>query len=277
MANKNYLQFITGVHFAKSMMNTINSITFLFDPNWESGVSEYPTFPIAFYHVKSIHEIKEAQISKKPMLFYNAQKSVSNNSVTGGLLNVVADNIILQPKKYKMELLVPYQNLTLLENNFTLQTPQVTAVMNLVVGGNTTEDTITPFYTFATPYVKFITDLLRSMLASDFTDVNSFISSVMSTPDYNKNSLEAMMDNRAIVKMKLWNGWRYKYVAITSLDFSKDPAEDGVYQATMEVQEVPIMTIRNDSGLLTKLNYTNPIVTAAGNLIKKVINGKEEK
>ena len=51
MANKNYLQFITGVHFAKNMMNTINSITFLFDPNWESGISEYPTFPIAFYQI----------------------------------------------------------------------------------------------------------------------------------------------------------------------------------------------------------------------------------
>lgn len=277
MADSSYLQFITGVHFAKSMMNTINSITFLFDPNWESGVSEYPTFPIAFYHVKSIHEVKEAQISKKLMLFYNAQKSVSNNSVTGGLLNVVADNIVLQPKKYKMQMLVPYQNLTLLENNFTLQAPQVTAVLSLVTTGNANKDVITPYFTFATPYVKFITDLLRSMLASDFTDVNAFISSVMSTPDYNKNSLEAMMDNRAIVKMKLWNGWRYKYVAITSLDFSKDPTEDGVYQASMEVQEVPIMTIRNDSGLLTKFNYTNPIVEATGNLIKKVINSKEEK
>lgn len=275
MASENYMKFITGVHFSKNMLNTLNGITFLFDNNWEPGVGDVPTFPVSFFHVEKQHEILESEISTKTMLFYNDNSALASSTVTGGLTNVVADNIVIKPKVYKLDIIVPYSNLTLLTSHFSLSAEQLNGVSTLLVSGKKSEDNVSPYLSLATPYVDVIKSLLRQLVFADFSNLNSLISNVMSAPDYNKNSLEAMWLNRSILKMKVWNSWRYKYVSIVSLDTSKDGTEDGVYRASLTVQEMPIMTFRKQG--LKKINWVNPLVKASGMAIKAVINAKEGK
>ena len=273
MADENYMRFITGVHFTKSMLRTLNGITFLFDPNWEAGIGDTPTLPVCFFHVRGHHEVMESEINHKTLLFYNDNNSLSTTSVTGGMTNVVADNIVIKPKVYKLDVIIPYSDLSLLTSNYTLQPEQLSGVASLLNTGSAQENNVAPYLTMATPYVEIIKSLLQQLMTSDYSSISNFMSSVTSTPDYNKNSLEAMWKNRSILKLKLWNGWKYKYVSIVSIDVSKEPTEDGVYEASITVQEMPIMTFRK-TGIKTT-NWVNPILKVSGEAVKAIINGKE--
>lgn len=281
MANINYLRFVTGIHFSKSELRAINSITFIYDPNWVFGMSEDVTFPIAFYGITGQHEVMESEVSKKQMLFYNDQNSVSPSSTTGSVLNVVADNIIIQPKTYKLDLILPYQTLGMLSTSHVLNIEQLSAVTSLLITGdvsNTITDHITPYLTLATPYINIIKGVIESLAGADFTNRETLIKSIMSAPDYNKNSLECMWRNRTILKMKMWNSWKYKYVVITQLDVSKEPTEDGVYRGSMTVQEVPILTMRNNTvaGSPSTQAVYNPALELAGNYVKAFMNAREQ-
>lgn len=275
MADEKYMTFITGVHFTKDMLRTLNGITFLFDPNWEAGQNDVPTFPVTFFHLKGIHEIMESEVSQKTMLFYNSQSALPTAKVAGGLTNVVSDNIVIKPKTYKLDVIIPYSDLTLLTSTYTLQAEQLAEITTLLSSGESKDNKLAPYLTLHTPYVDIIRTLLKQLMVADYASINNFISSVLSTPDYNKNSLEAMWRNRSILKLKLWNGWNYKYVAITSIDVSKEPTEDGVYEASIVCQEMPIMTFRTTGHL--KASWVNPILEASGKAIKAILNDKEGK
>ena len=200
------------------------------------------------------------------------------------MTNVVADNIVIKPKVYKLDVIVPYSDLSLLNSNYILQPQQVIGVASLLFKGERQANTLETAGSLATetlsrqlatvaPYVEIIKTLLRQVSVADYSSVSSFASSVLSTPDYNKNSLEAMWKNRSILKLKLWNGWKYKYVSIVNIDISKEPTEEGVYEGSITVQEMPIMTFRK-TGIKIP-GWVNPILKVSGEAIKAVINGKE--
>lgn len=273
----NSMRFITGIEYSKSALMALNSITFIFDPNWEVGNSDVPTFPVCFFQVKNIHEVMEADISQKTALFYNDNSMLSSSGLKGAMTNVVADNIVIKPKQYKMDIIIPFDILKVLTSQYGVTS--FSSVANTIVSGSGRSDLLfNKFQSYAnmvTPVYTILENLIKSLLISNNLNVNlkDFINNVMGTPDYNKNSLEAMWLNRGILKMKMWNGWRYKYVAITGLDISKEPTEKDVYEASLTVQEVPILTFRK-SVLPTTPSYVNPILTATG---KAVISALDEK
>lgn len=274
MADRDGLTIITGIHFAKSTLKLLNNITFLFDPSWEAGANSLPTFPVSFFHIKTIHEIGEAEVSEKPLLFYNSQATVNADSVSGGVLNVVADNITIKPKRYNLEVIIPYSNLSLLQTSYALNPSQYDTIMRTLSSANGESSISFNVPSYLSVYVNLIKSLLNTLIAADFSSEASFVQSVISTPEYNKNSLEAMWRNRAVLKFKNWNDWRYRYVVLTSYDITKAGDEDGVFEATLTLRELPVLTVRNDAGIKKPL-YTNPVLKAAGNAIKTVLNGKE--
>ena len=274
MADRDGLTIITGIHFAKSTLKLLNNITFLFDPSWEAGANSLPTFPVSFFHIKSIHEIGESEVSEKPLLFYNSQATVNADSVSGGVLNVVADNITIKPKRYNLEVIIPYSNLSLLQTSYALQPSQYDTIMRTLSSGNGENGISINVPSYLSVYVNLIKSLLNTLIASDFSSEASFVQSVFSTPEYNKNSLEAMWRNRSVLKFKNWNDWRYRYVVLTSYDITKVGEEDGVFEASLSLSELPILTVRNDAGIKKAL-YTNPVSEFAGNTIKTILNGKE--
>lgn len=273
------MKFITGLNFSKQMLNMANSITFIYDPNWEAGSNAEPTLPVCFFHVKSSHEIKETQVSQKPLLFYNSRVDNSNRGIKGGLVNVIADNIVLKPKQYRLDVIIPADDLSMVFGITPMNPYQMSNILSFR-SDNKTWKNITGY---TASVVEIIRSLSTSLAITDYSSwrnvVSGVVEGVASTPNYNKNSLEAMIDNRSILKMKMWDSWRYKYVVITNYDISKEPTENGVYEGSIVLQEVPIMTIRSDKYFDNPLGklYKNVIVEATGKTITKTLDAMELK
>lgn len=270
------LTFITGVKFYKGILEQLNHVTYIYDPNWSPDNSTKATFPVCFFHVKSMHEVMTAEVSQKPMLFYNNDSNQSNSASDTGLLNVVVDNIVIKPKSYKLDLIIPYQDLSLLNQSFMFNTETMQAITSafLKTSGKTSE--ISSWSTLSQPMIKFYRDLLKTLLTQNMaSSADEFINNVMNQPDYNKNSLECMWQLRRVLKMKVWNSWEYKYVVITDLDITKEGTEDGVYEATLTVQEIPVIYALSKAPSANKFEYKNKALRTQGDKAIQLLNKAE--
>jgi hypothetical protein len=283
---KNSIRFITGIRYHKDMLQKMNNMTYVYDVNWNPNNTNKATFPVAFFHVKSNgqHEIMNSEVSQKQMLFYNSTsdtsnggKNDSNPALESGLLNVVADNIVIKPKMYKLDVIIPYHNLTLLDQSFVFNTHTLSAVTEALLGaqGDKAVQYINASSPLSTPYLNFVKDLLRLLISGNYSefDLNTWVTDTVQQPDFNKQSLELMWKLRHIVKMKMWNSWEYKYVAIVDIDISKEGTEDGVYEATLTVQEMPIVTMFNQASTRgNKFVYKNPFLKKNGEKVIALLN-----
>ena len=271
----NGLRFITGVRYYKGMLEKLNNMTYIFDPNWNINNSNKASFPVAFFHVKSYHEAMSSEVSQKQMLFYNSDEASNNAdpSVDSGLLNIVADNIVIKPKVYKLDVIVPFRNLSLLNQSFVFNVHTASVINSVMVGKESKAgDVMLQAYAgLSQPYVSLLRDLLKSTVGRTYTtnigqeNLSDWIKDTVQQPDFNKQSLELMWKLRHIVKMKMWNSWEYKYVAIVDMDISKEGTEDGVYEATLTVQEMPIVTMYNQASTRgNKFVYKNPLLEKNG-------------
>ena len=274
------LRFITGIRWYKGLLETLNNMTFIYDTNWNPNNSVKATFPVCFFHVKSMHEAMTSEVSQKQMLFYNSTQESTNADasagadpkLSSGLLNVVADNIVIKPKVYKLDVVIPYHNLTLLDQSFVYNTQTLQAVTTALVNKGNVRSNLGTIATLSQPYFQLIRTLVRSLVSHNYDNntVNSWITGVTQQPDFNKESLEAMWRMRHILKMKVWNSWRYKYVSLIDIDITKEGTEDGVYEATLTLQEMPIVSMYAEGAQKRSVfEFKNPLMQSAG---KAVIN-----
>lgn len=289
---RNTLRFITGIRYHKDMLERLNNLTYIYDNNWNPNNTNKATFPVCFFHIKSngYHEVMNAEVSQKQMLFYNSavankdsDPSLSSDPAKdSGLLNVVADNIVIKPKTYKLDVIIPYHNLTLLDQSFVYNTHTNEAVIEALLNAKSEKATqlINAWGTLSTPYLNFLKTLLRSLVTANYnlseTNVQDWVASTIQQSDFNKQSLEIMWKLRHIVKMKLWNSWEYKYVAIVDVDITKEGTEDGVYEATLTLQEVPIVAMHSEQETMRtqKVAYSrkNPMLKANGELAIRLLD-----
>jgi hypothetical protein len=93
------------------------------------------------------------------------------------------------------------------------------------------------------------------LLADISTKVAAGFSGIEDVEHLNKNSLVAMFESDKVLTMKLWNGYNYKFVMMTNLTLEKVPTEDGVFRGTMQVQEMPVLSVTAvDAGTPPKPN-----------------------
>ncbi len=244
---------ITGLKYNTSLVKVFNNLTFLYDPNWEYQQDE-PTYPIAFFYVKSMTEQMSSDVSQKPMLFYNTAGD-STDSTKGGLMNIVADNIVLKPKRYKLDIIVPANGSTLKNSSFSFDA--ITNVNGFLFSngefkGSTGLD-------IASRIVNISLGILETLfkgLYGTSVSASSICNMLLQQQDYNKASIEYMWSNRRILKLKLWNGWKFKYLIIKDFDVTKVGENGDFYEGTLTCQEVPILTFReqSESASLTALS-----------------------
>jgi hypothetical protein len=244
---------ITGLKYNTSLVKVFNNLTFLYDPNWEYQQGE-PTYPIAFFYVKSMTEQMSSDVSQKPMLFYNTAGD-STDSTKGGLMNIVADNIVLKPKTYKLDIIVPANGSTLKNSSFSFDA--ITNVNGFLFSngefkGSTGLD-------IASRIVNISLGILETLfkgLYGTSVSASSICNMLLQQQDYNKASIEYMWSNRRILKLKLWNGWKFKYLIIKDFDVTKVGENGDFYEGTLTCQEVPILTFRkqSESASLTALS-----------------------
>lgn len=255
------LKFITGYRYSTEMLKLVNGMTFLYNPNWESKQSSELTFPIAFFHVKSMHEIMDSEVQTKKVIFYNSSKGTNTATVNGGVTSVVADNIVNKPKTYKMEVIVPYDSLTCMFNSPFANAYQQSGILNMIGEG---KNDVCDFLTYASSHLslaKKAVDMILNTLGIAYAPLAN-------VPKYNKNSLEAMWRNRTLLKMKMWDGWNFKYVAITNIDITKDSMEEGVEEATLTLTEVPIMLMKPKTEVLK-----DKVISGKSSLYDSIVKG----
>lgn len=244
---------ITGLKYNTSLVKVFNNLTFLYDPNWEYQQGE-PTYPIAFFYVKSMTEQMSSDVSQKPMLFYNTAGD-SNDSTKGGLMNIVADNVVLKPKVYKLDIIIPANGSTLKNSSFSFDA--ITNVNGFLFSngefkGSTGLD-------IASRIVNISLGILETLfkgLYGTSVSASSICNMLLQQQDYNKASIECMWSSRRILKLKLWNGWKFKYLIIKDFDVTKVGENGDFYEGTLTCQEVPILTFRkqSESASLTALS-----------------------
>ena len=244
---------VTGLRYNTSLVKIFNNLTFLYDPNWEYQQGE-PTYPIAFFYVKSMTEQMSSDVSQKPMLFYNTAGD-SKDSTKGGLMNIVADNVVLKPKVYKLDIIIPANGSTLKNSSFSFDA--ITNVNGFLFSngefkGSTGLD-------IASRIVNISLGILETLfkgLYGTSVSASSICNMLLQQQDYNKASIEYMWSNRRILKLKLWNGWKFKYLIIKDFDVTKVGENGDFYEGTLTCQEVPILTFRRqaESASLTALS-----------------------
>ena len=264
---------ITGLKYNTSLVKVFNNLTFLYDPNWEYQQGE-PTYPIAFFYVKSMTEQMSSDVSQKPMLFYNAAGD-SNDSTKGGLMNIVADNVVLKPKVYKLDIIVPANGSTLKNSSFSFDA--ITNVNGFLFSNGEFKGSTGLDIASRTINISLgILETLFKGLYGTSVSASSICNMLLQQQDYNKASIEYMWSNRRILKLKLWNGWKFKYLIIKDFDVTKVGENGDFYEGTLTCQEVPILTFRKqaDSASLTALSKFSK---ALGEFQKKVTDTFIEK
>ena len=244
---------ITGLRYNTSLVKIFNNLTFLYDPNWEYQQGE-PTYPIAFFYVKSMTEQMSSDVSQKPMLFYNTAGD-SNDSTKGGLMNIVADNVVLKPKVYKLDIIIPANGTTLKFSSFSFDA--ITNVNGFLFSNG--EFMGGTGLNLASRIVNISLGVLETLfkgLYGTSVSASSICNMLLQQQDYNKASIEYMWSNRRILKLKLWNGWKFKYLIIKDFDVTKTGENGDFYEGTLTCQEVPILTFRSQakSASLTALS-----------------------
>lgn len=257
---------ITGLRYNTSLIKVFNNLTFLYDPNWEYQQGE-PTYPIAFFYVKSMTEQMSSDVSQKPMLFYNTAGD-SNDSTKGGLMNIVADNVVLKPKVYKLDIIIPANGSTLKNSSFSFDA--ITNVNGFLFSNG--EFRASSGLDLASRIVNLSLGVLETLfkgLYGTSVSASSICNMLLQQQDYNKASIEYMWSNRRILKLKLWNGWKFKYLIIKDFDVTKIGENGDFYEGTLTCQEVPILTFRSqaESASLTALSKLSK---ALGKFQKKV-------
>ena len=244
---------VTGLRYNTSLVKIFNNLTFLYDPNWEYQQGE-PTYPIAFFYVKSMTEQMGSDVSQKPMLFYNTAGD-SNDSTKGGLMNIVADNVVLKPKVYKLDIIIPANGSTLKNSSFSFDA--ITNVNGFLFSNG--EFMGGTGLNLASRIVNISLGVLETLfkgLYGTSVSASSICNMLLQQQDYNKASIEYMWSNRRILKLKLWNGWKFKYLIIKDFDVTKTGENGDFYEGSLTCQEVPILTFRSqaESASLTALS-----------------------
>ena len=244
---------VTGLRYNTSLVKIFNNLTFLYDPNWEYQQGE-PTYPIAFFYVKSMTEQMSSDVSQKPMLFYNTAGD-SNDSTKGGLMNIVADNVVLKPKVYKLDIIIPANDSTLKNTSFSFDA--ITNVNGFLFSNG--EFKGSTGLSLASRIVNISLGVLETLfkgLYGTSVSASSICNMLLQQQDYNKASIEYMWSNRRILKLKLWNGWKFKYLIIKDFDVTKTGENGDFYEGSLTCQEVPILTFRSqaESASLTALS-----------------------
>ena len=244
---------VTGLRYNTSLVKIFNNLTFLYDPNWEYQQGE-PTYPIAFFYVKSMTEQMSSDVSQKPMLFYNTAGD-SNDSTKGGLMNIVADNVVLKPKVYKLDIIIPANGSTLKNSSFSFDA--ITNVNGFLFSNG--EFMGGTGLNLASRIVNISLGVLETLfkgLYGTSVSASTICNMLLQQQDYNKASIEYMWSNRRILKLKLWNGWKFKYLIIKDFDVTKTGENGDFYEGTLTCQEVPILTFRSqaESASLTALS-----------------------
>ena len=241
----------TILRVGKEEIEYWSNMTCFYDKNWEFDPT-LSTVPISFMHITSVTEIISAQGAEKRVIVYEAPSTTqgdngfnvnTSNPAYKNNLEVIMDNVIVQPKQYQMEVIIPDSLIATYHKQGLSRLDALLRFMDRTdaPGGGMAKKTagiLTGIQTFL-GVVETATEVADLVLGA-FTG-----STQMAT--MNKNSVQAMASKGHVVLFKKWTGYDYSYGLITKIDISKKPSEVGVYRGSITFQETPILNITKKS------------------------------
>ena len=265
--NSTPLTFITGLKYDTNVVKALSNMTFLFDPNWKYEANN-PTYPIAFFYVKKQTEDMASEVSQNPMLFYNSD---ATDGVKAGLMNIVADNIIIKPKVYKLDVLIPMTMDTFFSGGyFNANNVINTNTFMFTSGENQGNKTLSTVMNIASKTMGILRTLFTALYGTELS-ASSIFTMLCQQQDYNKNSIEYMWRSRRILKLKMWTGWQFKYLVIQNFEITKDGENGNFFEGTITCQEMPILTIK-PSSKVSSLSVLGKLSSVLGKGIKIATN-----
>ena len=260
---ENLMRFVTGIKFTAQVAKMVNNITFLYDPNWTYGAYTEATLPCSFYFVRKWEETGVSDVSTRAMMFYNS-KGAEGTQRNGAVLDVVADNVINQPKEYRAEILLPFTPDAAL-SQYQMDADTFLGVTAFAGSGSSPNETLA----VTSRVVSNSISLLKTLFSvfSVNLSASSIANLILSQNDINKVSLDAMRDGRGIVKMKMWNGWKFIYVMIKSVNLTKSGEYEGYYEGNITVQEVPVINVYQQDEI-------SGVERQGSSLLEKVVGAK---
>ena len=251
----------TLLQMSNDILQYFTGITCLYNRYWDSDPVKV-TLPICLFHVTKITEQWQNEVSTKRVILYEPQgfkkDAEAVDPLREGVMQSIVDNIVRQPKSYSMEIIVPFQPLG---KYITREAVSAYSIFNELIS----------LFVDVAKEAQGVLDIVSSVFSSSMAlqhTTNQAVEKLGLLPGLNgisyinKNSLEAMAESGKVLTMKMWTGYDYKYVAITNLSLDKQGTEDDVFRGTMNVQEMPILTMTKPTKYAVKSNTTiNTIVT----------------
>jgi hypothetical protein len=268
----------TVLQIAADALSYWTSMTCLYDRYW-TAEQDRVTLPICMFHVKKITETWTNETSKKRVILYEPQNKTAKemyDSMRPGVMQTITDNIVKQPKTYQLEAIVPFQPIgRYISEGIKIVSDMIVWFSDLLGGDGFTDvwesifSSVFALLKVANTAAEFAGKLPDMDFAGKLFDMEgvSYI---------NKNSLEAMAESSRTLCMKMWTGYDYKFVAITGLAIEKQPAEDGIFRANMQLEEIPVLNISKpnpmaQSGSIDRNWAVTAISAVQGALISPLI------
>jgi hypothetical protein len=218
------------------------SMTCLYDRYW-SAEQDKVTLPICMFHVKKITPTFSNEVSRKRVVLYEPAEDSRTTAekmadpLREAVVQTVVDNVVKNPRTYNMEIIVPFQPIgRYISEGVKTVSDMVVAFSDLLVGN--TPKGFTDWWEG-----KFFSALALLKTARTASEIAGKLPGMDGVSYINMNSLEAMADSCRTLCMKMWTGYDYKFVMITSMTYDKDPKEDDIFRATLTVQEMPVLAI----------------------------------
>ena len=231
--NPNSILIPTMVQMSTDIMDYWMNMTCLYDP-YHTVDGDKVTLPICMFHVKKIVPTRTIEVSKQRVILYEPQNDGKDhrNTLRTGVMQTIVDNAVKQPTTYNMEIIVPFQPIGKYYS----------------MGVRFIRDIISGIGEFAGAVNRdweswFAGATAITSLANQIAVPVSKLAGMDGSAYININSLEAMADSCRMLCMKMWTGFDYKFVMITGMSYDKQPNEDDVVRATLNLQEMPVLEI----------------------------------
>jgi hypothetical protein len=272
----------TVLQIAADVMNYWTGMTCLFDRYWQEDPKRV-SLPVCMFYVKDIAPTYTVETSKKRVLVYEqkgdrqASSSDLADPMRNNAMRAIVDNAVKQPTSYNMEVILPFQPIgRYITDGVKLFSDVVNGMMSIFASDMAGLIDNPAEAKFLESIINFPGDALSSVfnivkMASTAADALGRLPGMDGVSYINRNSLEAMAESCRTLCMKMWSGYEYKYVMITNMTYHKQPLEDGVFRATVALQEMPVLTVAPPKDPKAATINRNWVVKAVGAVQKALI------
>jgi len=265
----------TVLDIARDSINYWQNMTYFFNKWWAPDPQKI-TLPFCFFQIVKYSETHRAETSQKRVILFEPPEETNPNAagdirnpVRQGLMQTITDNVVIHPKEYQMEIIVPFQPFGRFVRQGIQMSKYIQEALGVMSDGSSTES---PIFGIEASGMEFILRqfdaafkkshdagvALEQQLRRIENPANSTAlkGELNPTDMVNKNSLDQMFERGSILEFKTWMGYDKKYVVITEKTAEKKGTEDDIWRVSLTVKEMPVLSLNPVVGDVSRVEQT---------------------